>query len=66
GDVRGRELAQKAGNSIVALDMAETQRWKRTAASVESDWVKEMQGKGIDGARLLAEAKALIAQYEKK
>jgi len=66
GDIRGRELAEKAGNNIVALDMAETQRWKRTAAAVESDWIKEMQGKGIDGAKLLAEAKALIAQYEKK
>ncbi|MEZ5662161.1 MAG: TRAP transporter substrate-binding protein [Burkholderiaceae bacterium] len=64
GDIRGRALAEKAGNSIVALDLAETQRWKRTAASVESDWVKEMQGKGIDGARLVAEAKALIAKYE--
>ena len=65
GDVRGRALAEAAGNRIVALDAAETQRWKRTAASVESEWVKDAQSKGIDGARLVSEARALIRQYEK-
>jgi TRAP-type C4-dicarboxylate transport system substrate-binding protein len=65
GDKMGRELAVKAGNTIVALDMAETQRWRRTAATVEADWVKEMTGKGIDGARLVKEAQALIAKHAK-
>ena len=42
GDKVGLEVAQKAGNSIVTLDAAETQRWKTTAAAVEADWVKEV------------------------
>ncbi|MGI9216657.1 MAG: hypothetical protein ACR2JA_06615 [Hydrogenophaga sp.] len=53
----------KAGNNIVALDVAETQRWRRTAATVETDWVNEVKGKGIDGAKLASEARALIAKY---
>lgn len=65
GDKMGREIAVKRGNNIVALDVAETQRWRRTAASVESDWVAEMQGKGIDGAKLVSEARALIAKHSK-
>ena len=48
-----------------ALDVAEVQRWKRTAASVETDWVNEVKGKGIDGARLLSDAKASMAKYSK-
>lgn len=65
GDKVGRAIAEKAGNNIVALDVAETQRWRRTAATVETDWVNEMKGKNIDGAKLASEARALIAKYGK-
>ncbi|MDP2263697.1 MAG: TRAP transporter substrate-binding protein [Hydrogenophaga sp.] len=65
GDKAGRAIAEKAGNNIVALDVAETQRWRRTAATVETDWVNEMKGKNIDGAKLVAEARALIDKYSK-
>lgn len=65
GDKIGRDIAVKAGNNIVALDAAETQRWRRTAATVETEWVAEMKGKGIDGARLAAEARALVAKHAK-
>ncbi len=65
GDKTGREIALKAGNKITELEPAEVQRWRRTASTVESDWVKEVSGKGIDGARLLSEAKASMAKYTK-
>ncbi|MGQ2922997.1 MAG: TRAP transporter substrate-binding protein [Hydrogenophaga sp.] len=65
GDKVGREIAEKAKNNIVALDIAETQRWRRTAATVETDWINEMKGKNIDGTKLLSEARALIAKYQR-
>ncbi|MDP3251462.1 MAG: TRAP transporter substrate-binding protein [Hydrogenophaga sp.] len=65
GDKMGREIAEKAKNNIVALDIAETQRWRRTAGAVETDWINEMKGKNIDGAKLVSEARALIAKYAK-
>lgn len=65
GDKAGREIAVKAGNNIVALEAAETQRWLRTASTVESDWVAEVAKKGIDGKKLAAEARALIAKYSR-
>lgn len=65
GDKAGREIAVKAGNNIVALDAAETQRWRRTAASVETDWINEVKSKGIDGAKLASEARALIAKHSR-
>jgi len=65
GDKVGRDQAVKAGNSIVALDAAETQRWRRTAATVETDWINEMKGKGLDGAKLVSEARGFVAQYRK-
>jgi hypothetical protein len=49
----------------VALDAAETQRWRRTASVVADDWVKEVSAKGIDGKKLLSEARELIAKHSK-
>jgi TRAP-type C4-dicarboxylate transport system substrate-binding protein len=65
GDKVGLDVAKKAGNSIVTLDAAETKRWQTTAAAVEADWVKEMQGKNIDGTKLVSEARGLIAKHSK-
>jgi TRAP-type C4-dicarboxylate transport system substrate-binding protein len=65
GDKAGRAIAEKAGNNIMALDAAETQRWRRTAATVETDWINEMKGKNVDGAKLVSEARALIAKYQR-
>jgi TRAP-type C4-dicarboxylate transport system substrate-binding protein len=65
GDKAGRDIAVKAGNNIVALDAAETQRWRRTAATVETDWINEVKSKGIDGAQLASEARALIAKHSR-
>ncbi|MFP5325712.1 MAG: TRAP transporter substrate-binding protein, partial [Gammaproteobacteria bacterium] len=65
GDKVGRDLATKAGNKITELELAEVQRWRRTASTVESDWIKEVGAKGIDGARLVSEARALMSKYEK-
>jgi TRAP-type C4-dicarboxylate transport system substrate-binding protein len=64
-DKVGLDVAKKAGNNIVTLDAAETARWKAAAATVEADWVKEVKGKGIDGAKLVAEARALVAKHDK-
>jgi TRAP-type C4-dicarboxylate transport system substrate-binding protein len=66
GDKTGLELAKKAGNNIVTLDAAETQRWQRAANGVKAVWYKEVSAKGIDGQKLAAEAERLIAKYDKK
>ena len=38
---------------------------RTAAASVESDWVNDVKSKGIDGAKLAAEAREAIARYAK-
>jgi TRAP-type C4-dicarboxylate transport system substrate-binding protein len=67
GDKEGLAVAQKAGNKIITLDAAETQRWQRAANGVRAVWYKEVAAKGIDGPKLAAEAEALLAKaYAKK
>lgn len=65
GDKTGRDIALKAGNKITELEPAEVQRWRRTASTVESDWVTEVAKTGIDGKKLASEARALIAKYNR-
>lgn len=65
-DKVGLSLAQKAGNSVITLDAAETARWQRAASGVRAAWYKEVGDRGIDGPKLAAEAEALITKYSKK
>lgn len=63
GDIAGKGIAEKLGNNIVALDDAETQRWKDAAAPIVEGWEAEMTGKGKDGKALVTEARALIEKH---
>jgi TRAP-type C4-dicarboxylate transport system substrate-binding protein len=65
GDKVGLDLAQKAGNNIIMLDAAETNRWQRAAAGVRAVWYKEVGEQGHRRPEAGAEAEALIAKYSK-
>ncbi|MGE5766613.1 MAG: TRAP transporter substrate-binding protein [Bacteroidota bacterium] len=62
-DVTGRQVAEKAGNTLVTLDAAETARWQAAAQQTTKDWIAEMQGKGIDGAALVEDARQRIEAH---
>ena len=66
GDMAGPPALEKLGDKQTILDEAETQRWKDAAKDIEADWVKEMNGKGFDGAKLVEDAKAAIDTYVDK
>lgn len=60
GDIRGKDIADKAGNTTITLDEAETARWKAAGEAVTKAWIAEMDGKGLDGTTLYNDALALI------
>ena len=60
-DAPGRAIAVKKGNNIAVLDEAEVARWKKASEPVVSQWIADMEGRGIDGNALIARAKELIA-----
>jgi TRAP-type C4-dicarboxylate transport system substrate-binding protein len=64
-DAPGRKLAQERGNQFHMLGAAELENWRRLAQPVQDEWIKEMAGKGRDGAALLKAAQGLIAQHAK-
>lgn len=59
-DAPGREIAEKAGNTIIVLDDAEVARWQEAAQPVIDNWIAEMDARGIDARDLYNRAKAAI------
>lgn len=66
GDKRGRMISEKAGNKIVKLDAAETARWRKVSDKVTSEWIADMDSKGLNGQKLYDTAKALIKKHSSK
>ncbi len=62
-DAPGREAAVKAGNNIIVLDAEQTAKWKEAAQPVIDKWVADMNDRGMDGQKLLDEARSLIDKY---
>lgn len=63
-DALGLSVAQKAGNEVVFLDTAERAKWQEAVQPVITGWIAEMNEKGIDGAGLVAAARAEIARQQ--
>ena len=60
-DKVGLKIAQDSGNEVVFLDAAQKATWQAAAQPVIDGWIAEMDGKGRDGAGLVAAARAAIA-----
>jgi len=58
-----RRQALERGNRVNVVPATEVARWQRAARPLHAEWVADMNARGLDGAALLAEARALIAQY---
>lgn len=64
-DDGAREMAVKRGNTIIQLTPEQVAEWKAAAQGTIDTWVAESAKAGFDGAALLDEARALIAQHTK-
>ena len=62
-DGPAREKAAAAGNNIITLTDEEVAKWREAAQPVYDKWIADMEGRGIDGKALIAEAQELIAKY---
>jgi TRAP-type C4-dicarboxylate transport system substrate-binding protein len=60
GDAIGLKVAQDAGNNIITLDDAETERWKEASEATVEWWYGEAASGGFDGKALHEKAMALV------
>lgn len=64
-DAPGRAIAEKAGNTISTVSLADVAKWKAAAEPVYNEWIAEMDGKGLDGKALIEKARALITKHQR-
>jgi hypothetical protein len=55
----------RSGNSISGISEDEKARWVKATEPVVENWVKQVKEKGLDGSKLLEQARALVAKHDK-
>jgi TRAP-type C4-dicarboxylate transport system substrate-binding protein len=55
-----------AGVEVVEPSPAEAARWRESAVFTWDKWLKAMEGKGIDGKKILAKYEELYKKYDKR
>lgn len=63
--VEGRKKAAAAGNKTLVIKQEDYDAIRKASVSVEQEWAKEVAPKGLDGAALVREARAIGAKYLK-
>lgn len=63
GDDAGEKVVMDRGNTIVTLDASVVDELKAIGDKLTQDWIAEVTAKGLDGAAMVADAKALVAKY---
>ena len=55
-----RDLAVARKNTFYTVPAAEVAQWQKASEGVVAEWVKEVSARGLDGNKLIGEAKALM------
>lgn len=59
------DMVKKRGNTITTISTDEKAKWVKATEPVIEAWVKQAKDKGLDGGKLLEQARALVAKYDK-
>lgn len=62
-EAQARQVAVDAGHAFNRIEGPELLRWQQASQPVIDDWLAEMKGKNIDGAKLLDDARLLVTQH---
>ena len=60
-----RRWSRPSGNTIGSISEDEKAKWIKTTEPVIENWIKQVKDKGLDGGKLLEQARALVAKYDK-
>ena len=61
----GRKAAADRGNTIMTLSLAETDNWIKASASLNDEWVVDMDKRGLPGKQMLQDARELLVKHRK-
>ena len=58
------EISKRADHEIIIASDDVIAEYKKILAPIESNWLKEMEGKGLDGDAVLNRARQIITAVE--
>jgi TRAP-type C4-dicarboxylate transport system substrate-binding protein len=58
-------MVRKRGNTVSAISAEEAANWRKATAPVTEAWIAQVKERGLDGGKMIENARALIAKYEK-
>ncbi len=61
----GRKAAQERGNTFYMIPASELDNWVTASAPLYTDWIADMDKKGLNGKQMLQDAKDLLVKYKK-
>ncbi len=61
-----RQATVARGHTVHVMGKAEAEEWRLITNPIVEEWVKEMNAKGFDGAKLLAAGRELVERYRPK
>jgi hypothetical protein len=59
------EMVKGKGNELGSITEDEKAKWIKATEPVIGAWVAQVKDKGLDGGKLLEQARALVAKYDK-
>ncbi len=59
------DMGKKRGNAITSISAEEKARWIKATEPVTEAWIKQVKEKNLDGGKLIEQARALVAKYDK-
>lgn len=59
------ERVKKRGNTLTTISEEEKAKWVTATAPVVEGWIKQAKDKALDGGKLVEQARALVAKYDK-
>ena len=62
----GRKAAQDRGNVFYTIPGSELDNWVKASASLNDDWVADMDKRGLPGKQMLQDARDLLKKYATK
>jgi TRAP-type transport system periplasmic protein len=61
--VRVRAMVVQRGNTITQLAEDERKRWEEATKPVHTAWIEQIKGRNLDGAKMIADARALVEKH---
>ena len=59
------DMVKKRGNTLSTISEDEKAKWIKATQPVIDAWITQVKDKGLDGGKLIEQAKALVAKYDK-